>query len=46
MRYKYEIVKSDKSSEILQAMSFKKLLKQVALKYPNELIWVTYKNKK
>ena len=46
MRYKYEIVKSDKSSEILQAMSFKKLLKQVALKYPNELIWVSYKNKK
>ena len=32
MRYKYEIVKSDKSSEILQAMSFKKTIKTSGFK--------------
>ena len=46
MKYTYEITKADKSSEFLKAMSFKKLLKQLAIKYPNQLIWVSYKNKK
>ena len=46
MKYTYEITKADKSSELLSAMSFKKLLKQLAAKYPNQLIWVSYKNKK
>ncbi len=46
MKYTYEITKADKSSELLNAMSFKKLLKQLAIKYPNEFIWVSYTNKK
>ena len=46
MKYTYQITKADKSSELLNAMSFKKLLKQLAIKYPNELIWVSYTNKK
>ena len=46
MKYTYEITKADKSSELLNAMSFKKLLKQLAIKYPNELILVSYTNKK
>ena len=46
MKYTYEITKADKSSELLSANSFKKLLKQLAIKYPNQLIWVSYKNKK
>ena len=46
MKYTYEITKADKSSELLSAMSFKKLLKQLEAKYPNQLIWVSYKNKK
>ena len=45
MKYTYQITKADKSSELLNAMSFKKLLKQLAIKYPNELIWVSYTNK-
>ena len=46
MKYTYQITKADKSSELLNAMSFKKLLKQLAIKYPNELICVSYTNKK
>ena len=46
MKYTYQITKADKSNELLSAMSFKKLLKQLAIKYPNQLIWVSYKNKK
>ena len=46
MKYTYQITKADKSSELLNAMSFKKLLKQLAIKYQNELIWVSYTNKK
>ena len=46
MKYTYQITKADKSNELLSAMSFKKLLKQLAIKYPNELIWVSYTNKK
>ena len=38
MKYTYQITKADKSSEFLKAMSFKKLLKQLAIKYPNQLI--------
>ena len=46
MKYTYQITKADKSSELLKAMSFKKLLKQLASKYPNQLILVSYTNKK
>ena len=46
MRYEYQITMADKSSEILKAMSFKKVLKQLLQKYPNEKIWLTYTNKK
>ena len=46
MKFDYKITKADKSSEILRAMSFKKVLKQIALKYPNETITLEYLNKK
>ena len=29
MKFEYKIIKADKSSEILRAMSFKKVLKQI-----------------
>ena len=47
MRYIYNIKDEQGNQEILQAMSYKKLLKQLNNKYkPGEVISVRYKNKK
>ena len=47
MRYIYNIKDERGNKETLQAMSYKKLLKQLNNKYkPGEVIQVKYKNKK
>jgi len=47
MRYIYNIKDEQGNTETLQAMSYKKLLKQLNAKFkPNEVISVKYKNKK
>ena len=47
MRYIYNIKDEQGNQETLQAMSYKKLLKQLNNKYkPGEVIQVKYKNKK
>ena len=47
MRYIYNIIDEQGNTETLQAMSYKKLLKQLNNKYKsNEVIQVKYTNKK
>ena len=46
MRYKYTITKEGGETEEMEAMSWKKLLKSVLLKYPTFSGWCTYINKK
>ena len=47
MRYIYNIKDEQGNTETLQAMSYKKLLKQLNNKYkPNEVIQINYTNKK
>ena len=47
MRYVYNIKDEQGNKETLQAMSYKKLLKQLNTKFkPNEIISVKYINKK
>jgi hypothetical protein len=47
MRYIYLIKDQQGNQETLQAMSYKKLLKQLNTKFkPNEIISIKYKNKK
>jgi len=47
MRYIYNIKDEQGNKETLQAMSYKKLLKQLNNKYkPGEVIRVSYQNKK
>ena len=46
MRYEYTVTKEGGEAEIMKAMSWKKLLKSVLLKYPKISGWCTYSNKK
>ena len=46
MRYKYTVTKDSGEAEIMKAMSWKKLLKSVLLKYDKFSGWITYINKK
>ena len=47
MKFIYNIKDEQGNKETLQAMSYKKLLKQLNTKFkPNEVISVKYKNKK
>ena len=46
MRYKYTITKEGGETEEMEAMSWKKLLKSVLLKYPKFSGWCSYINKK
>ena len=45
MRYKYTITKEGGETEELEAMSWKKLLKSLLLKYPKFSGWCSYMNK-
>jgi len=46
MRYEYTITKEGGEAEIMKAMSWKKLLKSVLIKYDKFTGWITYINKK
>ena len=46
MRYEYTVTKDSGEAEIMKAMSWKKLLKSVLLKYNKFSGWITYINKK
>ena len=46
MRYEYTITKEDGVIEMMKAMSWKKLIKSLLVKYPKFSGWGTYKNKK
>jgi len=46
MRYEYSITDTDKNTEKIKAMSYKKLLKQLSIKYKNKLVQIKYTNKK
>ena len=46
MRYEYTITKEGGDAETMKAMSWKKLLKGLLLKYDKFSGWVTYVNKK
>ena len=45
MRYEYSITDTDKNTEVIQAMSYKKLLKKLSSKYKNQLVRIKYINK-
>ena len=46
MRYEYIIKDTDNKEEIVKAMSYKKLLKKLSIKYKNRLVQIKYTNKK
>jgi hypothetical protein len=46
MRYEYTITKENGEAEIMHAMSWKKLVKSLLLKYEKFSGWCTYINKK
>ena len=46
MRYEYTITKEGGEAEIMKAMSWKKLLKGLLLKFEKFSGWITYINKK
>jgi len=46
MRYTYTLVDHEEKKEIVQAMSWKKMLKSLLLKTPKFSGWITYINKK
>ena len=46
MRYEYTVTKEGGESEIMKAMSWKKLVKSLLLKYDKFSGWCTYMNKK
>ena len=45
MRYTYSITDTEKNTEVVQAMSYKKLLKKLSGKYKNQLVRIKYINK-
>ena len=46
MRYSYRILDPKNKEQILEAMSFKKMLQSLVLKFPKMNILCMYKNKK
>ena len=46
MRYEYTVTKEGGEAEIMKAMSWKKLIKSLLLKYEKFSGWCTYINKK
>ena len=46
MRYMYKIRPMDKEQEIIEAMSYKKMLKKLVLKFQKTKIMCAYVNKK
>ena len=46
MRYEYTITDHESKAETVQAMSWKKMFKNLLLKTPKFTGWITYVNKK
>tara|TARA_R100001163_G_C4927640_1_gene105004 strand:- start:164 stop:355 length:192 start_codon:yes stop_codon:yes gene_type:complete len=46
MRYNFVVTPEKGTTENIQAMSFKKMLKQIVNKFPKQKVFVSYKNKK
>ena len=46
MRYNYVVTPEKGETENIQAMSFKKMLKSIVIKFPKQNVFVSYKNKK
>ena len=46
MKFEYTVTKEGGEAEIMNAMSWKKLLKKLLMKYPEFSGWCTYINKK
>ena len=46
MRYEYTVTKDSGEVELMKAMSWKKMIKSLLLKYPKFSGWCTYINKK
>ena len=46
MRYSYRILDPKNKEQILEAMSFKKMLQSLVLKFPKMNVLCMYKNKK
>jgi len=46
MRYIYNIKDEQGNTETVQAMSYKKLLRQLSIKYKNKIVQIKYTNKK
>tara|TARA_Y100001951_G_C11144295_1_gene185429 strand:- start:249 stop:434 length:186 start_codon:yes stop_codon:yes gene_type:complete len=46
MKYKYTITKEGGETEEMEAMSFKKMVKSLLIKYPKFSGWASYFNKK
>ena len=46
MKFNFIVTRANKDREEVKAMSFKKCLKTLASKYPNETVMLSYTNKK
>jgi hypothetical protein len=46
MRYSYRILNPKNKEQILEAMSYKKMLQSLVLKFPKQIVTCYYKNKK
>ena len=46
MRYSYRILDPKNKEQILEAMSYKKMLQSLVLKFPKQIVTCYYKNKK
>lgn len=46
MRYSYRILNPQNKEQILEAMSYKKMLQSLVLKFPKQIVTCYYKNKK
>ena len=46
MRYEYTITQEGGETEVMKAMSWKKVLKSLLIKYPKFNGWCSYMNKK
>jgi hypothetical protein len=46
MRYSYRILDPKNKEETIEAMSFKKMLQSLVLKFPKQIVTCYYKNKK
>ena len=46
MKFLYKIKAGDEKAHSMEAMSYKKMLKSLVIKFPNQIVNCFYKNKK